>query len=360
MVKLKDVAEACGTSIATVSYVLNGQGTERRISKEMQEQIFEAAESLGYKRRAAAQKPKKPKIAIYWPKKGLETTLVSVINGLNSAILFDSDPVSISICPYEANNLHLEEDLWSGRVYDAAIIVSASAGDLVALTKKKTKIPVVVHNRILEDYPCVTINQESAGRLAAEQAICKAKDNIGLVINPAPYLGLTQRGTAISKTCQEYGVDIHRKTFYCENNIDAGYELGIKMIRDKTVPKAIICTYDIVGFGLMRALLEGGYEIGKEVHIINTCTSLPQFFAKSTPSMTVVDMKMEEVTHRAVRLAIDLATQHIDGGCVRKIVVEPQMIYRESSPVPTFDEMEELKKSRLRNREAAEAGETDK
>lgn len=356
MVKLKDVAEACGTSIATVSYVLNGQGTARRISKEMQDLIFETAEELGYKRKPAAQKPKKPRIAIYWPKKGLETTLVSVLNGLNSAILFDSVPVSISICPYEANNLHLEEDLWSSRIYDAAIIVSASAGDLVALAKKKTKIPVVVHNRILDGYPCVTINQESAGRLAAEQAICKAKDNIGLVINPAPYLGLTQRGTAISKTCQEYGVDIHSKTYYCENNIDAGYELGIKMMRDKTVPKAIICTYDIVGFGLMRALIEGGFEIGKEVHIINTCTSLPQFFAKSTPPMTVVDMKMEEVTHRAVRLAIDLALQRLERSSVQPIIVEPQIIYRESSPVPSFEEMETLKKSRLRNPDTPDSG----
>ena len=75
------------------------------------------------------------------------------------------------------------------------------------------------------------MDQEAAGRIAAEQAVCKAGDNIGLVINPTPFLGLTQRGTAISRTCQEYGVDIHSRTFYCENDIDAGYELGIRMIR---------------------------------------------------------------------------------------------------------------------------------
>lgn len=354
MIKLKDVAEACSTSIATVSYVLNGRGTEHRISKEMQDLIFKTADELGYKRKTVMQKPKKPKIAIYWPKKGLETTLVSVINGLNSALLFDSVPVGISICPYEINNLHLEEDLWSSRSYDAAILVSASMGDLTALAKKKTKIPVVVHNRLLEGYPCVTINQNSAGRLAAEQAICKAKDDIGLVINSVSYLGLTQRGAAISKTCEEYGVDIHGKTFYCENNIDAGYELGIKMIRERNVPKAIICTYDMVGFGLMRALTEGGYKIGEEVHIISTCTSLPQVFERSTPSMTVIDLKMEEATHCAVRLAINLALQHLEGGSAQRIIVEPRIIYRESSPVPTLEEMEALRSMRLKTPEGSE------
>ena len=120
-VKLKDIAEQCGTSVATVSYVLSGKGVESRISSEMQELIFDTAERLGYVRKAAPPKPKKPRIAIYWPKKGLETTLVSIMNGVNSAILFDTVPISLTICPYEANNLYLEDDLWSSRVYDAAI-----------------------------------------------------------------------------------------------------------------------------------------------------------------------------------------------------------------------------------------------
>ena len=153
--------------------------------------------------------------------------------------------------------------------------------------------------------------------------LCKAGANIGLVINPAQYLGLNQRASAISQTCQEYGVDIHSRTFYCANNIDAGYELGIKMIRNHNVPKAIICTYDIVSFGLMRALIEADYRVGSQVQIITTCTSLPQFFAKSTPPMTVVDLKMEEVTHRAVRLAIDLALQRLDAADIRPTIVTP-------------------------------------
>ena len=197
-VKLKDIAEQCGTSVATVSYVLSGKGVESRISSEMQELIFDTAERLGYVRKAAPPKPKKPRIAIYWPKKRLETTLVSIMNGVNSAILFDTVPISLTICPYEANNLYLEDDLWSSRVYDAAIIVSAGAGDLATLAKRKTKIPVVLHNRVLEGYPCVSIDQDASGRIAAEQAVCKAGANIRLVINPAQYLGLNQRASAIS------------------------------------------------------------------------------------------------------------------------------------------------------------------
>lgn len=344
MTTLHDVAVACNTSTATVSYVLNGRGEERRISPETQEIILNTAKELGYKKKSSKATPSKPKIAIYWPKKGLETTLISVINGLNSAILFDTVPVSISICPFESNNLSAEEDLWSSKVYNAAIIVSASAGDLATLSKRKTKIPVVIHNRILEGYPSVTTDQMTAGRLAAEQAICKAGDNIGLVMNSHPYLGLNQRATAVSKTCQEYGIDIYDKIFYCENNIESGYELGIRMILENKVPKAIICTYDIVGYGLMRAMVEANYKIGEDIHIINTCSSLPQIFSKSTPPMTVVDMKLEEVTQRAVRLAIELASHRIDLTNVPKIIVQPVITYRDSSPIPTRDDLDKLRR----------------
>ncbi len=347
MVKMKDVADACNLSTATVSYVLNGKAAEHRITEETQELVIKTADKMGYKKKSINSTKfsiKKPRIALFWPKKGLETTLLSIINGVNSAILFDSVPVNISICPYEANNIGAEEDLWSSRAYEAAIIFSASSGDLATLAKRKTKIPAVICNRFLEGYFCVSVNQETAGVLAAEQAICKAKDDIGLVINPTIYLGLSQRGTAISKTCQAYGVDIHSRTFYCENNIDSGYELGVKMIRDNNVPKAIICTYDIVGYGLMRALFEAGYKIGEDVHIINTCTSLSQIFAKSTPTMTVIDMKIEEVALRAMRLAIDLTTHRYNYEQIQSFIVEPQIIYRESSPVPTLEEIERIKK----------------
>ena len=56
-VKLKDIAEQCGTSVATVSYVLSGKGVESRISSEMQELIFDTAERP---RRPSRKSPASP------------------------------------------------------------------------------------------------------------------------------------------------------------------------------------------------------------------------------------------------------------------------------------------------------------
>ena len=44
MATLKDIADICGVSTATVSYVLSGRGTEKRITEQTQQEIRKAAE----------------------------------------------------------------------------------------------------------------------------------------------------------------------------------------------------------------------------------------------------------------------------------------------------------------------------
>lgn len=48
MATLKDIADICGVSTATVSYVLSGRGTEKRITPETQALIRKTAEDLDY------------------------------------------------------------------------------------------------------------------------------------------------------------------------------------------------------------------------------------------------------------------------------------------------------------------------
>ena len=54
MATIYDIANLCRTSIATVSYVLNGRGDEHRISKATQEKVLSVAESLNYRPNTSA------------------------------------------------------------------------------------------------------------------------------------------------------------------------------------------------------------------------------------------------------------------------------------------------------------------
>ncbi|MEI3103391.1 MAG: LacI family DNA-binding transcriptional regulator [Oscillospiraceae bacterium] len=68
MATLSEIAEKCGVSTATVSYVLSGKGEEKRISPAMQELVRTTAEQLGYKQRTAgASAPAQTRVAVFWP-----------------------------------------------------------------------------------------------------------------------------------------------------------------------------------------------------------------------------------------------------------------------------------------------------
>ena len=67
MATLSEIAEKCGVSTATVSYVMSGKGEEKRISPAMQELIRSTAEQLGYKRSSGSSAPVQPRIAVFCP-----------------------------------------------------------------------------------------------------------------------------------------------------------------------------------------------------------------------------------------------------------------------------------------------------
>lgn len=340
MATLADIAKKCGTSTATVSYVLSDQGEQRRISPAMQEQIRAAAKELGYERKKEAQPERAPRIGFFWPERNLETSLSNVITGVNNALYLENVPVELSIVPFSYNALITQSALWSKKAYDACVILSPNTADMEVLAQRRTKIPTVLLNRSLSGYSCVSTDYAMVGRLAAEQAIAKGGEDFILVHNSFPHMGMTRRNREIQEVCKAFGIDAGQKTMYCSNSIDEAYELGVRLLRAPSLPKVILCIYDTVAFGLIRAFNEAGVRVGEQVEVLAIGSSYPGFFARATPSITIVDMKLAEVTQRAVRLAIDHATGRISAPT--EITIPPEMLYRESSPMPTLEQTQKL------------------
>lgn len=338
MATLADIAKKCGTSTATVSYVINGQGDRRRISPAMQEQILSAAEELGYRQKEKAPKSHQLRIGVYWPDRHLEHSILSVITGINNALLFENLLVELNIIPFGYNSLISQSSLWSSKSYDAAIIFAPNSADMEILSKKRAKMPTVLMNRTLEGYSTVTTDYEMSGRLIAEHAITKGGDDIAMISNSIPHVGLDQRNKVIYRVCGSYGVDLSKSIFHCNNSIDDAYELGVRILRQDRLPKVMICSYDLVAYGLIRAFNEANVRVGEDVEVLTPSSSYSQIFSRATPSITVVDLKMAEIAQRAVRLAIDHATGYISKPT--QIVIPPEITYRESSPAPSMEQIQ--------------------
>lgn len=232
---------------------------------------------------------------------------------------------------YEPGHIEEQSALWTANDNSAAIVVSATPSDMQILSTKRALIPVVLLNRSLEGYSYVSIDHAEAGRLAATHAIKKGGSEISLILTSIPLNGFDAREQAILKTCREFEVDLKDKVFYAEGHIDAGYELGCHLVRENRLRKVILCTYDMTALGLISALNESGVHVGTDVEVLSTSSGLSRLFARFSPPMTVVNLKMEEISQRCVRMAIDLASGRASEN--RGVIIHPSIVYRQSSPI---------------------------
>ncbi len=330
MVTINDIAKYCNVSSATVSYVLSGKGDEHRIAAGTQKRITDAANLLGYARKQLSDSSHL-KIAVYFMYKELEMTIPTLIYGISNVISSEVLPIDIVVRPYELGQLCDYKYLWNGGSCDAAVVIAAGLKDLKFLETNMPSVPTVLLNRDLPGFSSVSIDHDEAGRLTAEHAIAVGGNDIAMVLNPTTLYGLNLRSAAILKICEEKGIDIKNNLFYGNNQIDTGYEIGWNMIRKNELHKVIICMYDMTAMGIISALNEANIAVGKDVHVIATSSGIPSLAARYTPPITVVDLKMTDISERCIKLAIALAQQTITEP--QKIVVQPSIIYRSSSPM---------------------------
>ena len=337
MVTIYDIAEKCGVSVSTVSYVLSGQGEKRRISADTQALVQKTAAELGYvprkRRKAAPAAPQStavpPVVAVYWPRRDFEMCMPPLTQGLNNALSKATVPVNISIRPYDQG--HLGGQL-QGQAppCDAMLFVAGQKEDLAWLESHPPVVPSVLFNRSLPGYASVSVDHMEAARLAAEHAARCGGTDITIVMNTVDYYGLTSRSEHMVEILRAHGWEPSGHTLYCANRVDDGYELGCELVRTGRLTRVILCAYDMVGLGILSALYEDGIRVGTDVQVLAVSTGPQRLFARSCPPMTVVDLRTREIMEHCLSLAIDYAAGHLTEP--RSLTVQPEIVFRQSAP----------------------------
>lgn len=323
MATLKDIAAACGTSIATVSYVLSGRGDERRISLSMQERVARAAEELGYDVVGRSRKNRRPTVAVYWPQRKLNSMLPSFIAGMNTALGMAPITADVVIRPFEPGHLSEQSTLWMPGRIGASVIVSASTEDIETLKNKKTTYPAVLVNRTVQGYPSVSVSENEATKLVLEHVKQCAGDDMILILPDSWLLGAQYRSRYIQDTCSRHAIR-PKASYTCGIEIDDGYALGQRLLLAGELPRAIVCVYDTVAVGVEQALRDAKLCPGTDVELVTFSTSYSSSNTRLYQNLTVVDLRQVEVSIRAINMAIELATHAVNDE--RQMVVHPTLI----------------------------------
>ena len=334
MPTIKDVASLSEVSVATVSIILNGKATDRKISLKTQNKVMEAIKALNYRPNVSAKKlrsnnDKEYTIGVYWASDFRTNFLARLISGIQSEILKYNYPINIVICPYKNNYLYLEKGLHSGDTFNAAIIANTSVADMEYLNHAIPKIPVVLYNRSSEQYNTVTIDNFEAGKKAAMLFINNGIKDIGVVLFKDSYLAMTVRSRGFIDTCLKSNITISDENIITtENSILGGVLAAELYLKLKIPPKAVYCDSDSIAQGMLHVLNNHHIKIPDDLAIVAIGMGSSEANQYSTPPLTVVEIPIEKIATECVKLIVDVLEHKIE--TPTHIQYDAELIIRDS------------------------------
>lgn len=322
MVTINDIAEKAGVAKSTVSRYLNGGSVSKKTSEKIERIINETgfvpntfARSLKAKesKMIGAILPRLDSDAANTILKGVDNYLrengyrMTIVNtNLNAQLEIDA------IRHFQVNKM------------DGIIFLMTHFDDAINQAVERATIPIVAIGQESDLTDCVYFNEIAAGEQLATYLYEKGHRSLTFLKSTAtdPAIGIYRRQGVIEKF-KSFG-DTTYTEIECGFRSQEAYEMVKQSVLPQT-PSLIVASTDIMALGAMRAALEVGIKIPKDLSIVgfgNHSASAAVF-----PGLTTINYPYEKAGEIAAKQLID-RLKNID--IVQHIELETQLIERES------------------------------
>ena len=309
-VTIKDVAKAAGTSVSTVSKVINGHYS---ISEETAERVRNVIKELNYYPSSSAQSFARgatktvailtnlaPNIAFHNPH------MFEIVSGLEEALR--AKGYRSLLCGVDASNAReVAEDIISRRSADAlAIHVSVMTHPLSALLTRQHFPHIVLGMPNFESQVCwIDNNNVYSGTIAASYLLSKGYRKIAFIGGQYYDLGSTHRLQGVRQGLLDAGYQLDDQYVWLgESTRTDGYRMTNKLLDEKLLPDAIICANNYIAMGCVAAIQERGLVIPKDIGVL-AFDDYP-FSQFIEPQLTVVDINVRSMGKQAAKFLIDI------------------------------------------------------
>lgn len=312
MANIKDVAELAGVSLSTASIVANGKSEERKISKKTQEKVLKAMSALNYIPNVSAKSLRRGEsqnyiVALFWNFDYRSTMMHRFLFGVQKRIMEANVNISIVIHPYQTGSLRREEESFVNGEFHAAIIANADQDDLDYLGHNSFRVPIILYNRLLEGYCSVNVDDKKIGIMAAEHIYEQGYRHPAVIHGTQNFPGATKREEGFFQRLEELGIQLpENRIIYAGNSIKGGFECG-KQILSKSngdMADCYFCSSDFIALGLVNAWAEEGL-VPEQIGVIAVGNNDPQCSRYNAPSITVINMPIEEMAEQCCQFLID-------------------------------------------------------
>ena len=322
-VRIRDVAEAAGVSLATASNALSGR---RQSETEAGRRVLAAAEALGYVARSREAVPHPLRFVVY-KKSGLvvmDTPFFSeLFAGLEAACSASGYTLTFSFidCAGDPNHRARLDSLLADPSEPLLVLATEmTQADLAPF--RAFDGPLVMLDSLFqtETFNTVCIDNYAAGWDGGRILIEHGHRRIGLVTSSVIFNNMLDRNRGFRSVLKDHGLALAGEdVFSVEPTLDGAFRDMSALLdaRKGPLPTALFAANDIMAVGAMRALAERGVRIPGDVSVMGM-DNMP-FGRIMTPDLSTLDVPKREISTLAVQRLVSLA-EHPDGLTLKTLV----------------------------------------
>ncbi|WP_209125830.1 LacI family DNA-binding transcriptional regulator [Alkalihalobacillus sp. BA299] len=330
-VSIKDVANAAGVSIASVSRVLSGKPG---VGEATAERIRQVIEEIGYKPNLSARglvKRTTGNIAVVIPRGSFilnNPFFSTILEGIAKGIDQTDYNMVISFTSLQ------QKRLIETQAVDGVILFSPRHDELSLEWLKSIGLPIVVVGSYLEEspFPCVRPDDEDGIRQAVNALYDLGHRDIGLVNGPLSSMHSVKCLNGYNNAMTELGLDCSNKNVL---EIDEFDILKVKKAMNTFLNNhgkitGVVCSSDYLAIGVIKAVTTMELTVPRDLSVVGLDDVPMSDFL--TPSLSTVHVDLVGIGKRAASMLLSV----IDGKQIRKkdVVFNMKYVNRETTDVP--------------------------
>ncbi len=298
-VTIKEVAEAAGVSISTVSKVMGGHYS---ISEATAQRVQKVMRDLNYFPNASAQSFAKGAtqnvivLANLSPNTAFQNPhMFEILSGMEESLRAKGYRLILRGVD-ETTAYEVAEEIISRRSADAlAIHVSVITHPLAALLTRLQFPHIVLGAPSFESQVCwIDNNNVYSGSMGASFLVSAGYKRIAFVGGQYYDLGSSNRLQGVKQTLQDAGLPLENRYIWLgESTRFDGHRMTRQLMEEQELPDAIVCANNYIALGCVDAVKELGYRIPEDIGII-AFDDYP-FSSMIEPPLTVVDINVRDL-----------------------------------------------------------------
>jgi LacI family transcriptional regulator len=339
-VTLRDVAQASGVSITTVSRILNGRESGVPIRDETRQRVLAAAAEMGYKPNLLARGLRGSRSSLL----GVIARDISdpfhtqILRGINAAAQARDYRLFLGHVDYRPDVALTYGSMFERSHADGIIIIGDIDGadsTLEVFAEQHRYVLGVTDRTERRQIPGVYADSRVGTKLALEHLWGLGHRSIVCVSDVLTFDGRL-RIELYKEFMQERGVADRIEVHVSELAPDLSLELGRRIFADfdtDTAPTAIFATSDTIAMGLMQAAYQAGIAMPDRLSIIGFDDI--DFASYTIPPLTTISQSGVEMGRIATEVLLDMIDNARDRSEVSDVVLSPQLVIR-GSTAPAF------------------------